>query len=95
VFKVSFARLRRVSQCVNPGSRADASEKVSYRPYDSAGAQRWTREFVKVLDNLAAPFLRQSDNGTREHKPAKIANGAPGRAGFAGTAFSLDSTRDF
>ena len=49
-----------------------ANERVHVIAHDSGNGRRLTRKFVKALNELAAPLLRQSDNAAHIRKPSKL-----------------------
>jgi hypothetical protein len=45
-----------------------ATEKIGDPTWDAQRCHRWTKEFVRQMEKLSAPLLRQSGNGTHEQK---------------------------
>jgi hypothetical protein len=50
------------------------TEKMGNLIGDSQHAHHWTREFVRQMEKLSAPLLKQSSNGAHEQKASKTAN---------------------
>jgi hypothetical protein len=63
----AYTRLR--SALVSEASRI-ATQRVGDPLHDTPLGCRWTFEFNKIMDRLAAPLLKQSDNGEHERKSA-------------------------
>jgi hypothetical protein len=48
--------------------KAESIASAHCSPIGKESGYVWTRRFVKALDELAAPLLKQSGNGTRKQK---------------------------
>jgi hypothetical protein len=53
------------------------TEKIGDPLHDSELGRRWTAEFVKILNKMAEPLLRQSNGAHTSEDPPETADGAP------------------